>query len=109
SGVDKLYLIESGSGNFISTVSSSGAHCENCLTETIETLISKYGIKRIDFLKLDVEGAEFLLFERTDWLSIVRRVVMEVHPTLGSLSRIISILKNRGFAIEITNATYLNF
>lgn len=51
---------------------------------SVMKIIKEFGIDAIDFLKIDIEGAEQALF-RTDinWLRITRRISMEVHPCFG--------------------------
>ena len=48
---------------------------------TIPALIEKYGIPRIDILKLDIEGAEHALFsvQPETWLKHVNLLIVEIH------------------------------
>ena len=48
---------------------------------TIDTLMSKYQVPRIDILKMDIEGAEYHVFNNDDlsWLKKVRVLVIELH------------------------------
>ena len=47
---------------------------------SINTLLKKYGIARINLLKIDIEGSEKLLFSRnTEWLSQTDHIILEFH------------------------------
>ncbi len=65
---------------------------------SMENIIKENKIKEIDFLKIDIEGSEFDLFSKnTEWLSIVKKIVLEVHLEFGDLNDLLTILKNAGF------------
>ncbi|WP_158587727.1 FkbM family methyltransferase [Algoriphagus lacus] len=51
---------------------------------TISGLMERYGLSRIDLLKIDIEGAEFELFKynSSEWLSKVNMMMIEVHDRL---------------------------
>ena len=69
-------------------------------TVTMQTLLDRNGIGRIDFLKVDIEGSEFgLLEEDTDWLDRVDRAVFEVHPAFGDVTRVATTLERHGLAV----------
>jgi len=66
---------------------------------TIPELFSKYRIDHVDFLKIDIEGAEFCLFASApEWLASVRKIAMEVHPRFGSVLSLTATLQERGFS-----------
>jgi FkbM family methyltransferase len=65
-------------------------------------LMRAYGIDRIDFLKVDIEGSEFDLFEQaSDWLPKVGRLAMEVHGAFGAASSICKVLLSEGFKVKL--------
>ncbi len=70
---------------------------------TIETLMKKFQLSRIDILKMDIEGAEYSVFEHeTDaWLSDVRMLVAELHEFIhpGVNELVMGVLKGSGFKI----------
>jgi FkbM family methyltransferase len=67
---------------------------------TMPQVVARRGLGRIDFLKVDIEGSEFDLFSgEMDWLRLVRRVAMEVHPEHGDPSGLASALEERGFRV----------
>ena len=66
-------------------------------TLTLDKLCETQGIERIDFLKMDIEGAESrVLRERTAWLDRVQRVNLEVHGPMV-VDEALEILTQRGF------------
>jgi hypothetical protein len=63
----------------------------------IDELFRRHRIEAVDFLKLDIEGSEFGLFESADWLRRVRALSMEVHPRHGDPRAILDRLAAEGF------------
>jgi len=53
----KLYFKDNGPGSNVSTESFKGSAGE-CLTLSIDDLVVQRGLEKIDFVKLDIEGAE---------------------------------------------------
>jgi FkbM family methyltransferase len=49
-------------------------------TKTISSLVDKYHLKSIDFIKIDIEGSEEELFsDNKNWIKIVRNLAIEIH------------------------------
>lgn len=69
------------------------------------TKLSNYLTKRVDFLKLDIEGAETTVIQEiSSNLNLVERIFVEYHSYVDkpqSLDTIISILNNAGFRLHI--------
>ncbi len=64
-------------------------------------VVAFFGGKKIDFLKLDIEGAEFdVLLNENEWLRLVDNITMEVHPQMGDPGVIVQELSNLGFAVD---------
>lgn len=73
-------------------------------TITVPELFAKHAVDRIGFLKCDIEGAEFGIFQRgEDWLSKVDRVAMEVHPDFGDPEELSSVLRAHGLGVQLLN------
>jgi FkbM family methyltransferase len=71
------------------------------LAITVEELITLYGLNHIDFLKMDIEGAEFDIFrDSVHWLDGVDNLAMEVHNTVGNPEAIIQRLQQQGFRVK---------
>ena len=51
---------------------------------SMNTLVNKYAIERIDVLKIDIEGSEQALFLKNfeQWLPRVRMIIIELHDWL---------------------------
>jgi len=71
---------------------------ENNIT-TIEEIMQKNNLAAVDFLKIDIEGSEFGLFEKISCLEKIRYLTMEVHHDYGDVSKIINKLKEYGFRL----------
>lgn len=71
-----------------------------CPLTTLSSVVSRAKLKRIDVLKIDVEGAELDVLsglELDDWHKVAR-VVVEVHDVDGRLGLVIALLHSRGFS-----------
>lgn len=67
-------------------------------------IIKKYHIKNIDFLKIDIEGSEFSLFNNDiSWLNQVDRIAMEVHLAYGSETSLKKKLEQYGFEVWLVD------
>lgn len=63
----------------------------------IATILDRFGLDRVDYVKMDVEGAEAaLLAEPLDWARRVRSLKVEVHPPV-SLPLLRATLERHGF------------
>lgn len=74
----------------------------------IETIsLKEYLDRRVDFLKLDIEGAETLVLKDIDkYLDIVDRIFVEYHSFVGqrqTLNEIIDILTKANFRLHISS------
>ena len=70
----------------------------------LSTLLDKHGFDTVDFLKMDIEGSEFVLFKNPEsWLPRVRRIAMEVHPAYGSVPEVSKLLRSSGFRVRVTD------
>jgi FkbM family methyltransferase len=62
-------------------------------------IIQKSNIQSIDILKVDIEGGEAFLFsENTDWLKLVKLIIIEIHSPYG-LSQLKADLETYGFEV----------
>ncbi len=94
-----LYLDKPGSNSLMQP--SQGQKVQECESTTIEYLMEKNRIRKVDFLKMDIEGAEYKVFESIEWLSSVKRIAIEMHPVCDS-GLIVDRLKENGFSVEVT-------
>jgi FkbM family methyltransferase len=76
-----------------------GRKLRSALT-TLSAVIDREGLSSIDLLKIDVEGAEWLVLagiQDHHW-PLIRSVVVEVHDVDGRLARVRAALAERGFS-----------
>lgn len=67
---------------------------------TIPKLLDELEVDRVNYLKMDVEGAEeALISESATWLDRIDSLKIEVHPP-ASVSTCASILAERGFGVS---------
>lgn len=67
----------------------------------MDELIDRFGLTRIDLLKIDIEGSEFDLFRKDRFLGMVQRLVMEVHSEFGDVASLVRSIEKHGFAVEL--------
>lgn len=73
---------------------------------SMQNIISKNKLERIDFLKCDIEGSEFSLFDKKSdlsWLNKVKYISMEVHKNYGNPIKLCETLSENGFYVKLTN------
>jgi FkbM family methyltransferase len=64
-------------------------------------IIEYSGFKNVDFLKIDIEGAEARLFrENTDWLEQVSSIAIEFHGEARAVSRFDEVTDMHGFRLR---------
>ena len=73
------------------------------LTITMEDLLRRHDMAEIDFVKMDIEGSEFSLFESPDWLNGVKALSMEIHLDFGDPNLVLETLKRYHFAYTLAN------
>jgi len=87
-----------------------GFHCDEnnpdgigqVTSYTIHTLICEKNIAKIDFIKMDIEGAESKIFDTdVSWLDLTRSLNLEVHNH-EPLDKYMNILKSKGFTCFIS-------
>jgi FkbM family methyltransferase len=68
---------------------------------TLDAILSEHNITEIDFLKCDIEGAEFELFRQIKGLfPIINKIAVEVHDFAGDRYGFRQMLVDGGFQIE---------
>jgi FkbM family methyltransferase len=68
---------------------------------TVEEVMDKFDLQRVDFLKMDIEGAEFAIFgDSAGWLKRVDNLAMEVHNYIGDPGEIVKRLEQEGFGVK---------
>ena len=74
-----------------------------CTIKRLSDVIRELGVKKIDLLKIDVEGAELDVMQgiETEQWKIVRQVVAEVHDHEGRLQAVQDLLRSAGFDVTV--------
>ncbi len=71
--------------------------------KTVDQICRENGISDIDFLKIDIEGAERFVFDAAisnlDFLSRVQVLALEIHDEFNVRSGICQVLRDRGFML----------
>ena len=96
-------------GSLMQDTSSS---MEMVQATTLSDIITEHGIEQIDYLKVDVEGAEYdILFNcPQETFARVRRVVMEYHDFEGdtrSHRDLVYLLNSHGFKVIVEGGFFL--
>jgi hypothetical protein len=74
-------------------------------TVTMRELLEKSESGRFDFVKMDIEGGEFPIFERSgEWLDRCDNLAMELHPERGDVRIVTDALTKHGFTWLATDA-----
>lgn len=104
-GITSLHVRNRGSGSILNKNDTrSNSTVQLVQTVSMSSMMLRYAIDKIDMLKMDIEGAEFQVFEKDDWLNGTRKLAIEVHPDSGDPGIIIQKLKRRGFEVRVTPA-----
>jgi FkbM family methyltransferase len=78
-------------------VGTGQAQARTVESRTLSSLFDEYRVDEVDFLKMDIEGAEaVVLRDRQDWLARVRCLKIEFHPPM-SADECAAILRRNGF------------
>ena len=80
---------------------TSAAETARC--STVQGTIERYGLERVDFLKVDCEGGEYEIFRSMtpSTASKIGQIAMEVHPTDGeSEDALEAALRDLGFSVR---------
>ncbi len=75
----------------------------DCELTTISAAMREHDIDRIDFIKVDVEGAEWAALEgieESDWPRI-RQLALEVHDVDGRVGRVRALLEDKGYKVVV--------
>ena len=74
-----------------------------CAQGTVSELIARHALRRVDLLKVDVEGDELLVLRGVgadDWPK-VQQVAVEVHDVHGRLDAFVALLRRHRFATTV--------
>ncbi len=102
-----LGAINKGASSLILKRSDAAEKVE---TLTLDRIFSLCGLRHVDFLKVDIEGSEYALFENVSihTLRHFNSITLEIHHVKGkSVRDIISKLETAGFHVRSTHTRFL--
>jgi FkbM family methyltransferase len=68
---------------------------------TVLEVMDRCDLEHVDFLKMDIEGAEFAIFrDSAEWLKRVDNFAMEVHNYIGDPTEIVKRFEESGFQVK---------
>lgn len=75
------------------------------VAHSVDEIMARHNMNSLSFLKMDVEGAEFSVFENpSHWIGALENVAMEVHPGAGEPAGIAQCLLRNGFEVMTGDA-----
>jgi FkbM family methyltransferase len=100
-GLGTLWRAGSGSGSD-SLIQGDSTKGESVPLISPSTLLARFALEHVDFLKLDIEGAEYDVFlSDLHWLKAIRRVALEAHTGFGHPRIIVERLRGAGFDVQM--------
>lgn len=79
-----LRVFDKHNMGFSAMVTEESGQITNTRSITMDSLLKKYGLDRVDILKIDIEGSEEAVFSRNfeNWLPKVKMIIIELHDWL---------------------------
>jgi len=110
SGAMKFFM-PSDNGALGSLMQEVDSTMETVQATTLTDIVNDYNIEQIDYLKMDVEGAEYdiLLNCPSETLSKIQRIVMEYHEFEGDQRNhrdLVKLLQSNGFHVEVEDGIF---
>lgn len=100
----RLWISEENIGGH-SVVGDRGGGNIEVQADTLDNIISDLGIEKVDFVKMDIEGAEVEALEGAKRvLGTTKKIVIETHPGKNGRKRtprVQSLLESNGFATRV--------
>ena len=107
-GKTKLYLSETSCEH---SIINRGARSIQVEIDTLSDILSGLGISRVDFVKIDVEGAELeVLKSAGNYLKKIKKISIAAEHYWGEQDNLESFLKSNGFStkkIEVKGKWYV--
>jgi hypothetical protein len=97
-GEAKLYLSETSTGNH-SLDERAGEKNITVKTTSLNRFFDDYDIKTIDFMKVDIEGGEYMIFEDFRYFDKVKQISFEWHYGPFQFTELLRLLIKNGFIV----------
>lgn len=76
---------------------------EKAPAKTIDTIFEEFGITSVDYLKMDIEGAEKVVLEKpAKWMNLVKSMKIEIHEP-ANIDDCMKVLNQCGFQCNKNN------
>lgn len=77
-----------------------------CQLTSLGTFIEKQRINRIDYMKIDVEGAEFDVIKsiKSEQFALIQQLCIEVHDINNRVEQLANYLKQFGYFVEVISS-----
>jgi FkbM family methyltransferase len=99
-----FFTSEGNMGSSVTEYIGERTHKKNFVkTMTLSSLAELFELKKVDFLKVDIEGGEYKIFEDYEFLNKYQpKIIVEPHPVNGVLStcKVTSDLRNCGYIVK---------
>jgi len=94
---DSRQISYAGDGEWGFHVTDKESDQKSAPAKTLDRIFEEFGIKQVDYLKVDIEGAEKAILEKPDmWIQHIKHLKMEVHPP-ATIEWCLDVLKKFGF------------
>jgi FkbM family methyltransferase len=105
------FFTPSDNGALGSLLQETDSPMETVQATTLTDIITENNIEQIDYLKVDVEGAEYDILSNCppETLATVKHIVMEYHEFEGdqrSHQDLVNLLKSHGFHVEVEDGIF---
>lgn len=105
----KVIPRDTGAWGFVVRETSGGGF--DCRGIGIQEIMHKYKIDKIDVLKIDIEGSEYYVFDKTanDWIDAVNILMIELHDRIHEWCgyRCFNIMYEHGFKYKLYSDMYV--
>jgi hypothetical protein len=89
-------------------IGGAGMSDKSAPSISLQHLINKHNLTQIGFIKIDIEGSEFELFEAPSWLAMTSLLSMEVHLHCGDIRLIKDKLASHGFQYSLADGVHFH-
>ncbi len=78
-GIATAYIDYTSTVSTLTPYQSRGTSAVQVDVKSLDSVLDMFDISRVDFMKIDIEGAEMMLLESTNWLKVTKAFLVECH------------------------------